>query len=134
MEAKDLRLGNYVRRKTINPDGIAEEYYEVLVVNSSTISKLEVGPILSRADGYTVFVEPIPLTEEWLLKFGFVRNKIKHEIGDFECHSIGDGKWNFVWDKLVFSASLKYVHTLQNLYFALTGEELSFDGEAKLNI
>ena len=72
MEAKDLRLGNYVRRKTINQDGIAEEsIYEVLVVNSSTISKLEVSPILSRADGYTVFVEPIPLTREWLLKLNF---------------------------------------------------------------
>jgi hypothetical protein len=46
--------------------------------------------------------EPIPLTEEW-----FVKN----------CDL--DMGWLNVW-----KAKIEYVHQLQNLYYALTGEEL----------
>lgn len=54
----------------------------------------------------------IPLTEEWLNKLGvkqIAMNKFKHISSglDLEC-----------------SYELKYVHQLQNLYFALTGKEL----------
>jgi hypothetical protein len=71
-------------------------------------------------------LKPIPLTEEWLLKFGFerrpwgliingllFRDNIKNpcEVLTLE---IGNG----------FRTEVKYVHQLQNLYFSLTGEEL----------
>lgn len=72
------------------------------------------------------FLEPIPLTEEWLLKFGF---------------KIRDGEWWIdneifgvtfdenheplhIWDGSFTDSPCKYVHQLQNLYFALTGTEL----------
>lgn len=97
--------------------------------------------------GYTCGVldhfEPIPLTEEWLLRFGFKKNEPE----------ISDGYFNW-WNKeksvsvdveyvltdngveLLYYYVLQdingcrpykhiiYVHQLQNLYFALTGQEL----------
>jgi hypothetical protein len=80
--------------------------------------------------------DPIPLTEEWLLKFGFKKERhfdlivyaihptdgilrsllaiAYHEDGEHFCN-IND-KW--------IPNKIKHVHQLQNLYFALTGEEL----------
>ena len=62
--------------------------------------------------------KPIPLTEEWLLKFGFKKE---------------DEYWNYKGFKLWFEKGfyhinseylihIDYVHQLQNLFFALTGE------------
>ena len=74
--------------------------------------------------------EPITLTEEWLLKFGFE----KRNDGDFnllkfsEVDIVIDKDFD-CWkcDGIYFSVNaLQYVHQLQNLYFALTGEELKF--------
>lgn len=81
-------------------------------------------------------VDHIALTEDWLLKAGFIKIKflnayfvqengykyldmiIRH--GLFEGHRF---IFDFANEKYV---NLKYVHQLQNLYFALTGEELVF--------
>ena len=71
--------------------------------------------------------EPIPLTEDWLKKFGFKR--IIHREYDWILDDIGicwdeDDKcfWIEINGKEI---ELRYVHTLQNLYFALTGKELT---------
>ena len=70
--------------------------------------------------------EPIPLTEEWLVKFGFEEDgeqdyrfylldeSIAYDIDD-KCIRIS-GSWEW--------AKIHHVHQLQNLYFALTGVEL----------
>jgi hypothetical protein len=61
--------------------------------------------------------EPIPLTEEWLLKFGFIwHGDIKILKGYLNNYVDGNGETH-----------LKYVHQLQNLYFALTNEELKIE-------
>ena len=71
----------------------------------------------------------IPLTEEWLLKFGF--EKIKNNGIDYELHDCVisvNAKWMWTAEsKLNEVRTLipTHVHTLQNLYFALTGEELT---------
>ena len=67
---------------------------------------------------------PIDLNEEWLKKFGFVRtNHIKgesmYEIKHLAVYAY-EGKYTFE----PTATPLKYVHQLQNLYFALTGKEL----------
>ena len=65
---------------------------------------------------------PIPLTEEWLLKFGF--KKIS-EIGDY---SNGNMTVILAISNKIYTLKRKrinHVHQLQNLYFALTGEELT---------
>jgi len=65
--------------------------------------------------------EPIPLTEEWLLKFGFKNySRIWYGRDDFwSCRMIDEGV-EFPHVEL----SINYVHHLQNLYFALTNTEL----------
>lgn len=79
-------------------------------------------------------ISPIQLTEEWLLKFGFEWNKETktYEHKDFypwhvsKSINIDIQNWqvfNYVL-KAVANRKIKYVHQLQNLYFALTGEEL----------
>jgi hypothetical protein len=70
-------------------------------------------------------VKPIPLTEEWLLKFGFQRfpwGLVKDGLlfkDDLKCSylilQVGNG----------FERKIHYVHEFQNLYFALTQRELT---------
>jgi hypothetical protein len=77
------------------------------------------------------FFRPIPLTEEWLLKFGFEVDDhlmnpddwpyvdyIKNEV------RISEPNYSFAFYGRDNELEIKYVHQLQNLYFALTGEEL----------
>jgi hypothetical protein len=76
--------------------------------------------------------EPIPLTEEWLLKLGFQKEK-EHYTWYFKGKVIIN-VFNYIAYKLNANGytryeSFKYVHQLQNLYFALTGEELTFKSE-----
>jgi len=67
----------------------------------------------------------IPLTEEWLIKLGF------HEVlGVYAVYGrelnlkLIDGYWEFYF-KGKYVSVIKHVHQLQNLYFALTGVELT---------
>ena len=84
--------------------------------------------------------EPIPLTEEILLKFGFKEVEgerwcdTHEEFEECNYYCLGAFKiyYNPETDKFEddslydFNVNLKYVHSLQNIYFALTGEELTF--------
>jgi len=65
-------------------------------------------------------LNPIPLTEEWLLKFGF-----KPFCNDWSKKAliIHTRKRGFVIKRSI--PIIKSVHQLQNLYFALTGTELT---------
>jgi hypothetical protein len=79
--------------------------------------------------------QPIPLTEEWLLKFGFEkRTTVLHSVQYFIGFNPITHDWMFdilwlVGHEYPFYRNghfaIKYVHQLQNLYFALTGEELT---------
>lgn len=78
---------------------------------------------------------PIPLTEEWLLKFGFEDVTgvyyTLHISPDFKLLLIpADGFYPQLnkadengWQSVSLN-KIEFVHQLQNLYFALTGEEL----------
>lgn len=117
MEASELRIGNLIfensRVETV--DDICNGY-----INPYLYDGIE--------PNYAV-QEPIPLTEEWLLKFGFVKQR-NHFLrlnlnGVFE---EGDYLETFDCENFTFGyyggLVVKHVHQLQNLYFALTGEEL----------
>jgi len=72
-------------------------------------------------------VKPIPLTEEWLLKFGFVSNpyKDRYELIAKTNIIVECDKTKGVcilWCEQY--PHIAHVNQLQNLYFALTGEEL----------
>lgn len=122
MKATEHRLGNLI--------------YSPIQKEIVTLVAIEQGnrPITLGKMGTSSFssfdcLERIPLTEEWLLKFGFV---FGIKLQDFT-----KGKYQFVEREILkgyFSENkvfyflnntkIKSVHQLQNLYFALTGEEL----------
>ena len=64
-------------------------------------------------------LEPIPLTEEILLKCGFEESQYHFCIGDFIIR-----KPDFVLCDIGIKVNPINLHQLQNLYFALTGKEL----------
>ena len=68
---------------------------------------------------------PIPLTEGWLLKFGAYNSLYMRylDFGYFDIYKLNE-VW-YVEKEGVTLCELKYVHQFQNLYFALTGEELT---------
>ena len=89
--------------------------------------------VVVQADGRTIFdiwsgtsknYQPIPITEEWLIKFGFESNPYqdRYELGDlyFECN-----KTRGVTELYINGfGHIKHVHQLQNLYFIGYGTEL----------
>ena len=71
-------------------------------------------------------VEPIPLTEEWLVKFGF-KDNLPWELENLRLDS--ENRLSIVDSSgygVIIARNVIHVHTIQNLYHALTGEELTY--------
>jgi hypothetical protein len=122
IQAKELRIGNWVKCE--------------LTGALLTITRIEHGFIQSsNKNGFnTNGIEPIPLTPEILEKAGFsylLNNGgqlyyIIYDSGFTVMQSYG--KWHFSPSKsTTLGNEIKYLHQLQNLYFALTGQELTID-------
>lgn len=111
ISANELRIGNYVL--FANVEGF------VCAITEEHIS-FE-GIEMWHCDGYYEFqlIDKIPLTEEWLFKFRFV------DVYDTERHWLNKIQLDQIGMAFYYNGILiKYVHQLQNLYFALTGHEL----------
>ena len=77
-----------------------------------------------NAEFYEEF-EPIPLTEERLVRFGFTGTEFVMAYGNFLYFT--DSKI-MTWNGVILHHSIwNEVHKFQNLYFALKGQELTFD-------
>jgi hypothetical protein len=131
MRADELRIGNYLKRDVF------------LKVNAQTIVD-----IWEKKKNY----EPIPITEDWIIRFGF-------EMFDYLLDEDEEDDFTYIDYRLPFKnkrfyytlctsreaffdfclkltwvtdaimlVRIKYVHELQNVYFALTGEELRDNG------
>jgi len=105
MEAKELRIGNIVKGPSV----------EFQIISPKQLD-------------YAFELQPIPLTEEWLFKFGFTYEYWRvDETKKYYCYNTFDV---FIWDEIIvlsgynWRVDIQYVHQLQNLYFDLTGEEL----------
>lgn len=119
MDLAELRLGNIInysgsyRSKNVFDEELAAYLFD----------------IFNEWD----LVTPIPLTEEWLLKLGFIKEVDFIEIdfefiyGNGQCRisKNKDGHWTY-WAEEIwgFCVNLEHVHQLQNLYYCLCGEEL----------
>jgi len=120
MKAEELRIGNL-----IIADGEETQVYALYEYDERGING--VGEHY-EAGQYTYPVcEPIPLTEEWLLRFGFAKNYGEFTKGNLmlDCEYTDKGEYVVKYGKAYIEADIKYVHHLQNLYFALTGDELT---------
>ena len=132
MKTSELRVGNYIKLM------LNDEDFAVVQV---TLNDLE------AVDNKKGVYEPIPLKEEWLLKRGFFVENFDYSIPISEC--------KVVWltlipqdeectaysvcvtqtdkdedDQNVFLSDISYVHQVQNLYFALTGNELKYEEQS----
>ena len=133
IKAKELRIGNNFQ----DDEGNILTCFGVAPVDDSDQFNIwygnELGFILLEEEA-----EPIPLTEEWLIKFGLQHKSFSF---DHEClHkdiNVGYNGDDFINNQISFLYKKKvwfkihYVHSLQNLYFALTGEELTIKETVK---
>ena len=107
MKVEELRIGNLLN--------IGEE-----------INKLELVDFLDIYEHNTLFhYQPIPLTDEWLIKFGFESDDIEWWDGIICLGIFKDGIYYLPTENINdrVGQEIKYVHQLQNLYFALTGSD-----------
>jgi hypothetical protein len=135
MKANELRVGNYVKGIGYNISWLVDG------VDTYDIYSSNAWRLLSSFEG-------IPLNEKWLLKFGFrknkdnrwMRGKSRYAIFYFEYYATGEDNsmWRIEYHDTDYGRNeykdcnqwgdrIKYVHQLQNLYFALTGDELTIN-------
>jgi hypothetical protein len=132
MKLNELRIGNYIKLM------LNDEEFAIIQV---TLNDLD------AVDNKKGVYEPLPLTEDWLLKHGFSVKNFDYSIPISEC--------KVVWltlipqdeecsaysvcvtqtdedeeDQNAFLSDISYVHQLQNLYFALTGKELDYEEQS----
>ena len=140
MNARELRIGNLVECKGWGDTYTDRKPYYGKCIFSvysacKVFVKLEVGHDALQKERIER-INPIPLTEEWLVKFGFEKvndNFMTIESYHYEnkncwIYLIADGfelELNTLSERNNLCRTYKYVHQLQNLYFALTGEELT---------
>ena len=125
IEVKELRVGNIVALEY--PDGL--EYCEVKTIGISSVGLLNGVGDFNNFSIESIIL--IPLTKEWLIKLGF---KYDEKTNEYKAPGVY-GVWFFsVGGDFVYRSLLALtddyegyysVHQLQNLYFALTGEELT---------
>jgi len=134
LDAKDLRIGNLIKWISTNTVEVVQE------INSCGKYHLINNVQITDA-------EPIELTEEWLLIFGF---EVDDDLGDQIYYQIPNQKNGygicFDHDDIAFykfygnggenvhtlihdEEHLQYVHQLQNIYYALTQTELTLKDE-----
>lgn len=116
MKVNELRLGNLIfSKETQQVETITTISDECITFNSITFDY----PVIEE-------IESIPLTEEWLLKFEFekeldsIYRKNQSHMIEFVIYDEGI----LCTSQSVCLNKIKSVHQLQNLYFALAGEEL----------
>lgn len=133
IEANELRIGNLI--KPCNNNYWSEWYLNKV---RTTGVRCTIETLLDK-DEYWNW-EYIPLTEEWLFKFGLLEvkkgKKYTVSAGIANLYITENGKkYNYaVYEKPFFIQKIKYVHQLQNLYFALTGQELQIkENEPRTN-
>lgn len=113
IKANELRIGNFV-----------DWNGEVGIV--SQLLEKDIFFKCGETDLYDA-INPIPLTKEWFNKFGYYNeNRPNHFEKDeytIDWHIFWDCNGMFIEDKN--GIRIKYVHQLQNLYFALKQRELT---------
>lgn len=118
IQSTELRIGNFID-SNLHQEGSSEwgNYYKVDLILLEIFDRVE-------TDG-------IDLDEEWLLKFGLIELYWSEDNSNLN-RDIQVGYFNndFINEEITLrykkkvDFKIRYVHQLQNLYFALTGTEL----------
>lgn len=132
MKATELRIGNWLNHN------IENKPYAITTISRHPEHEDCYMVLFGYMPHCTLeFMSPIPLTEEWLVKFGFSgitedsRYFIKCGRKEIAMECTQEDKYEYLLYRRDVGIPfygigfIQYVHTLQNLYFALTGEELT---------
>ena len=123
IQANELRVGNLLNYDTAEGD-----------VVTATIGWQYIQWATEDPKGFNLVHSPIPITEEWLIKLGFKQYHdfkiiydlmplcgFGYDISTKQVVILEKGNPNSHW----IERKIEYVHELQNLYFALRGQELT---------
>lgn len=129
MKANELRIGNLIKRIHSNSFDKVNGYD---LLHSEKLN--DVNHLVEWND-----LEPILLSAEWLIKAGFKRTEnispgrapvkwekyfTHEELWDL-VFLLDENNFRIDWTSSISYGQCKYVHQLQNLYYSLTGEELT---------
>ena len=111
IQANELRIGNATSKGVIK--SILENGVHFGFGKCSTFSNLE----------------PIPLTEEILLKFGAIKQTVVLKYGRFILRLKKDYNYWHVTDleTMGYLSKIEFVHEWQNFVFVMNGEELTIN-------
>lgn len=117
MKENELRVGNLAQTAfgIVEYRGVSPDKPNLLFVKYS--NEIDVREHIDD-------IKPIPLTEEWLIKFGFKQWKDCKKWSFNNVLIYTNRTSLFYYGKARTRIYVEYVHQLQNLYFALIGEEL----------
>ena len=116
MEANTLRIGNLISKND-----------KPIYVDLGVLQKIQNGSVIYK---------PIPLSEEWFLKFDFELRYFNNDKNrplwwlvidnrHIDIYPNGDKGFYFLINSIQMSIPIIYVHQIQNLVYSLTGEELT---------
>jgi hypothetical protein len=112
LDSHEIRLGNSYKIE------LGDGTYKIGLINLEDIESL-------LDDDLDDFYQAMEISEEWLIRFGFVHINHFHAAKNYQFNGVD--VWVHSDNDITFGQwELKYVHQLENLYFALTGEELTY--------
>jgi hypothetical protein len=131
IKGRELRLGNLVKdrgEKVIRIDFLEhiQDGYDTKFGQLIFLEGTEVHPMTE----YAYYANAIPITDDWIIRFGFVRQDNNWKTLDLIFATVS-------WERLagfalsfdkesIYLPHIKYVHQLQNFIYCLTGEELQY--------
>lgn len=142
IQANELRVNNLVKRNDL------EGIYSIRGVCKDRVHPIELEELFKDSQGNNAVygcqctlseLEPIPLTPAILEKSGFVKTDHVHPLTKYSDYRLGNCVASAIEsgveieycgldiEERTYIIKIKSLHQLQNLYFALTGEELTIN-------
>jgi hypothetical protein len=127
---KELMIGNYLYCE------YSDEIIQVTEIKNDGVYASSNKTVIERYYYYEE-LHPIPIDEKWIIDFGF------RDLDYVFVLNAGRKKLLVNWSTRIVSSNIrnnfylnkykhiKYIHQLQNLYFALTGKELELKQNTK---
>jgi hypothetical protein len=112
LDSHEIRLGNTYKIE------MGDGTYKSDLINLEDLSNL-------LDDEIDDFYQAMEIDELWLVRLGFIYKGNFHNCINYQLNGIDI--WIYADNEIAFGQwKLKYVHQLENLYFALTGKELTY--------
>ncbi|MEI7584640.1 hypothetical protein [Runella sp.] len=127
LRATELRIGNLIEYLVYDELATPKEEFVENYVDIDDLRWLNENPDDN-------FYRPMKLTEDILKRFGFVKTMSWTYAIELKgnlklVYYLGEKGWSIGFKSYSDFSNLIYTHQIQNLYFALTGQELTLQPE-----